>query len=111
MNQNHTANLSEKISAQVNGIVLVFNYYNNDTSQQTNQSWHTFFVPKNAIKIGSGYAYDFWMGQTNFGKVCGKALYLYDDHLTGVTQNTASGTANGITYANSYYVLRYVFGV
>lgn len=111
MNQNQTANLSEKISAQVNGIVLVFNYYNNDTSQQTNQSWHTFFVPKNAIEIGSGYVYDFWMGQTNFGKVCGKALYLYDDHLTGVTQNTASGTANGITYKNSYYVLRYVFGV
>lgn len=108
MDDKKTANLNARISEQPNGIALVFNYYNNGI---TNQSWHSFFIPKYAITIGEGYAWDFWMGETKFGKVCGKALLIYDDYIKGTESNTASGTANGITYDNNSYVLRYVIGV
>ena len=109
MNASHTANLSKKISTQKTGIVLVFNQYDNGT---TRNSWHAFFIPKYVImEVGSGMPWDFWMGQSNFSRVCGKGLYIYDDHITGADANVQSGTANGITYKNTDYVLRYVVGI
>lgn len=108
MTSNHTANLGEKISNQKNGVVLIFNYFNGAV---TTQSWHAFFIPKYAIEIGNGMPWDFWMGQSNFAKVCGKGLYIYDDHITGADVNAQAGTSNGITYDNDTYVLRYVVGV
>lgn len=108
MTSGHTANLNEKISAQPHGIVLIWNQYSNGL---TTSSWQRMFIPKYAITIGQGYAWDFWMGASNFGMVCGKALYIYDDHLVGADVNANTGTANGITYANNKYVLRYVIGV
>lgn len=111
MSQNQTANLSEPISEQPHGIVLVFNQYNNDSYELTNNSWHSFFVPKYSITIANGRYWDFWMGASNFGYISGKAISIYDDHLVGAAQNAQSGTANGITYANTSYVMRYVIGV
>ena len=108
MTSNHTANLGEKISNQKNGVVLIFNYFNEAV---TTQSWHAFFIPKYAIEIGNGMPWDFWMGQSNFSRVCGKGLYIYDDHITGADVNAQAGTSNGITYDNDTYVLRYVVGV
>lgn len=108
MTSNHTANLGEKISNQKNGVVLIFNYFNGAV---TTQSWHAFFIPKYAIEIGNGMPWDFWMGQSNFSRVCGKGLYIYDDHITGADVNAQAGTSNGITYDNDTYVLRYVVGV
>lgn len=108
MTSNHTANLGEKISNQKTGVVLIFNYFNGAV---TTQSWHAFFIPKYAIEIGNGMPWDFWMGQSNFSRVCGKGLYIYDDHITGADVNAQAGTSNGITYDNDTYVLRYVVGV
>ena len=46
-----------------------------------------------------------------FGVIASKYLYIHDDKITGSDSNNKSGTANGITYNNAGFVLRYVIGV
>ena len=40
-----------------------------------------------------------------------KSLYISDEEAVGVDTNATSGTANGIAWDNTNYVLRYVIGV
>ena len=46
-----------------------------------------------------------------FGAIATKYLYVNDAYITGHADNNATGTANGITYNNAGFVLRYVIGV
>jgi uncharacterized repeat protein (TIGR02543 family) len=108
MTAGHTANLTEAISAQPNGIVLVFSAY--ESADDTNYGWQCFFVPKQLVALStSGHTFELSRGKhTRKGT---KYLYIYDDHITGHADNNLTGTSNGITYANNKFVLRYVFGV
>ena len=47
----------------------------------------------------------------NFTFIASKYLYIYDDKIIGHMENDDSGTKNGITYDNSAFVLRTVYGV
>ena len=40
-----------------------------------------------------------------------KSLYISDEEAVGVDTNATSGTANGIAWNNTNYVLKYVIGV
>lgn len=111
MTAGHTATLSEKVSEQPNGIVLVFSRYEDGAVQ--NYGINSFFVPKALISEVNGYGNVFTMSSSaKFGIMCSKYLYIHDDKITGNADNNASGTsASGITYNNSAFVLRYVIGV
>ena len=70
MTENQTAELSEPVSKQPNGIVLVFSRYTNGAAQNTN--FKTFFVPKLFISSWSGYGSAFNMFDTVFDAACSK---------------------------------------
>ena len=107
MTSGHTAELSEPVSKQRSGIVLVFSLYQDGSAK--NQEMFEFFVPKYTIQAHSGSGRNF--------NLCGmfrngvKYLYLYDDKIVGNDKNNLTLTVGGITYDNSGYVLRYVIGV
>lgn len=108
MTEGHTANLTEAISAQRHGIVLVFSAY--ESASDTDYGWQCFFVPKQLVALStSGHTFN--LGRGKFTRTGTKYLYIYDTYITGHADNNLTGANNGITYANNKFVLRYVFGV
>lgn len=104
----HTIQLSEAVSAQRHGIVLVFSYYNG--VDDTNFNYQSFFVPKRLVALtGSGHT--FTMTRSKYSSVGSKYLYIRDKSIQGHADNESTGTANGVTYANNKFVLRWVIGV
>ena len=104
-----TATLSEKVSEQRHGIVLVFSEYKDSAVQE--YGWHHFFVSKVWVADHDGVGSNFLLSANNFGAICNKYLYITDQKITGNDNNKAYGTNNGITYDNRRYMLRYVLGV
>ena len=102
MRANQTINLSESISDQTNGVVLVFCAYHTEGGQ--NHSWSTHFIPKamitNSLYGGGGQC--FLMSGTYLDNFALKYLYIYDSTINGHANNEATGTgASGIAYANN----------
>lgn len=109
LTNDETVNLSEKISKQKNGIVLVWSAY---ASEVKDYWWEFNFIPKEFVghtKTGNGCCVPLF-GQ-NFNKIATKYFYLSDTYLKGHEANNGTGTSNGITYANDAFVLRYVLGI
>lgn len=112
MTQTHTATLSEPVSKQKNGIVLVFSGYNPDSGAAINNSFHSFFIPKMFVSTHAGARSCFQMSTADLAYYCVKQLTIADDRIVGVAGNNATGTGTSkITYANNRFVLRYVIGV
>lgn len=110
MQASHEIALSEPISAQATGIVLVFSRYSSSTAQ--NYNWNHFFVPKSFVALHDGTGSQFLLSSDgSFGTLASKYLYIGDTLIKGHANNTLTGTANGITFANNSFVLRYVIGV
>lgn len=109
MNGNQTVNLSENVSAQPTGICLVFSTYANGAAVDAN--FIEFFIPKTIVAQKPGGGHSFMMAKSLFDAIATKYLYINDGSIAGHADNTATGSANGITYANNAYVLRYVIGV
>ncbi len=110
MTSGHTATLTEKVSEQPSGIVLVFCYYNGPSD--TNWGWITRFVPKIMVELEPGGGHTFELTNGKFGSVGTKYLYINDDSIVGHADNNIAGTGGtGITYDNKKFVLRYVLGV
>ena len=110
MTADHRAPLSESVTEQLTGIVLVFSRYFDGAAQENNFSFH--FVPKAFVDKHRGYGCAFIMSTNTFGTVGTKYLYINNDYITGHANNNSTGTAaSGITYANNEFVLRYVIGV
>lgn len=105
------ANLSEPISKQRSGIVLVFSRYSSSTAQDYH--FQTFFVPKYQIAKHTGCGHTFMLTtDATFSLFAAKYLYINDASIAGNDNNEASGTGTcGITYTNNGFVLRYVIGV
>lgn len=109
MSNTQTVTLSEAVSKQANGIVLVFSGHENGSAKDA--SWNTFYVSKYEVSAISG-GRTFIMGiNAGFSKIGAKYLYLADTTITGQESNGSTGTNSGITFNNGYYVLRYVIGV
>ena len=109
MSADHTATLSEAISTQTNGIVLVFSAFSNNESK--NYDFNSFFVSKYVINMHNGNGHDFFMTSANLDRISNKYLVISDTQIKGVDTNTATVTNSGITINNKNYVLRYVIGV
>ena len=113
MNGSQTVTLSEAISAQPHGIVLVFSRCDASNGTPLEWGWTTHFVPKEILKINSEKSGQTFMMSDNaiFDSVCCKYLYIGDTAIGGNANNVATGTKNGITYANNAHMLRTVIGV
>lgn len=111
MTSGHTATLSESISSQANGIVLVFSRYSSSTAQ--NYNFNTIFIPKSQVANHSGAGHSFIMTTDGtFSVMASKYLYINDTSIVGNDNNDKTGTgASGIVYTNNGFVLRYVIGV
>lgn len=111
MTSGHTATLSEAVSAQANGIVLVFSRYSSNTVQ--NYHFQTFFIPKSQVSKHPGTGHCFMLtSDGTFSLMAAKYLYINDTSIAGHANNNATGTGtSGIKYTNNGYVLRYVVGV
>ena len=106
----HIANLSEKISEQVNGVVLVFSRIGDGVAQ--NDNFASFFVPKYIVAQHPGLGMNFFIAHSTFEYVGAKYLYFTDTQIKGHANNSLTGTgAAGITYENNRFILRYVIGV
>lgn len=110
MTGGHVISFSEPASKQPSGIVLVFSeYYDGEVK---NQSFASFFVPKQLIASHSGSGHCFRMCTSNLAYYATKYLYIRDDGITGHANNNLTGTGTcGISYTNNRFVLRYVIGV
>lgn len=109
-----TVTFSEKVSAQQNGIVLVFSRYITNAAVDYFYSCH--FVPKLLITAATNAgmtsaAVTLIMATNKFEAISGKYLRITDSGITGDDANSATGTSNGVTYNNDRFALRYVIGV
>lgn len=110
MNDKQSITLSEKVSNQPNGIVLVFSLYRDGLAE--NVSINSFFVSKQEVELLAGAPHTFLMAiNAGFSNIGAKYLYIDDNIIEGHEGNTMSGTNSGITFNNSMYVLRYVIGI
>ena len=103
--------LSEPVSTQANGLVLVWSRYNPSTSTAYDDNFHIQFVPKWFVANWPGKGETFVIADHNYSGLATKYVYVYDTYINGNANNTKTGTANGVTYANNRYVLRRVIGV
>lgn len=112
MSQEQTITLSQAVSKQPHGIVLVFcDYYGGELSRH----WNSIFVDKYTIAAHDNAGHSFILSGINnttpFSPMGMKYLYISDTVIRGSDANEHSSTANGITYDNYRFVLRYVIGV
>ena len=109
MRSDHTATLSEPVSEQNTGIVLVWSAYE---SGAKDYNFFYQFIPKSHVEQHNGKGINTGIIATEtFGTIGSKYVYVYDDRIVGNDYNDDSGTKNGITFNNAYWVLRYVLGV
>ena len=110
MTSGHTITLSEKVSAQPSGIVLVFSEYVDGTVKNT--TFTSCFVSKKLVSAHSGCGHCFQMITSNLAYFATKYLYISDAKIVGHDNNGLTGTGStGIKYTNNRFVLRYVIGV
>lgn len=111
MMEGHTATLSQSVSMQPHGIVLVFSAYLDGTYK--NYEWNYVFVPKHHVSAHGGTGVScILLGSSNFNFIGAKYLYVHDTKIVGNANNTFEGTtATGIKINNHRHVMRYVLGV
>lgn len=110
LKESQTATLSSAVSAQPNGIVLVWSYYDSPSGMTYDSNIHYFFVPKAHVQLGLNGGV--FMSSPNVdGWHMSKYVYIADTKITGYELNNDGVAADDISFDNNYYVLRYVIGV
>lgn len=108
MNASQSITLSEAISAQRNGIILVWSAYSGGA---IDNNWAHQYISKQIVSLKSGNPHLMTIATEGFGYVATKKVYISDTKITGMDSNqNANQTGSGVTYTNSYWVLRYVIG-
>ena len=110
MNGSQSIALTEKISEQTNGVVLIWSAYSNGSEQDFD--FAMFFIPKIFVSLFPGYGVDMSMSHSALANYGSKYCYIGDQKITGHNNNAINGTGStGIKYTNKYWVLRAVVGV
>lgn len=111
MSDTQTATLSEAISSQANGIVLVWSYYVDGANDNSN--FHSVFVPKYFVSAHNGKGLAMFLTNGSLSIVAGKYVYISDTSIKGYSGNNANAGAkdSGLTTTPKNFVLRYVIGV
>lgn len=112
-NETQDIRLSQRISRQPHGIVLVFSSYDPVNSIVNNWDWNFHFVPKafvDSSQIGWSHFSVFYMNE-NGAYATTKSFDVTDTKLKGRQFNDDVITNGLITLSNNLQVLRYVIGV
>ena len=109
-----TLTLSEAVSAQPNGIVLVWVYNDyNGTNSATDYGWVFQLVPKSHVAMhnGKGVVCEGYNPTGNIHFI--KYVYVSDTSIVGNVQNDVGSTDmnSGVVRNNQYASLKYVIGV
>lgn len=112
MNEGQTVPLDESpISAQANGIVLIWSEYSDGAA--VNANFNAFFIPKYFVTAQNdrGVAMSLWTATAN--TFASKYVYVEDTVIKGYVNNAIDPwtTGCGITTSPKKFVLRYVIGV
>ena len=106
LNANQRISLSDKVSNQLNGIVLSWSFY---SSGAKNYFWNHVFIPKGFVAAHDGNGTSMILAGDPIGY---KYVYITDQTIIGSSSNESSSvTASGITMISNKYALRYVWGV
>ena len=107
----HTINLSQKVSEQKSGIVLVWQGYSDGAVQTYDFNFE--FIPKWQVSVNSGRGVSCFLTNSTGVKIGTKYVYVHDDKIVGnnANGNGATNRASGITTTNNYWVLTHVIGV
>lgn len=108
MAETTTLTLSEKVSAQRNGIKLL--WASGDDKENADYDVQITDIDKNAVKLKSGKGYACPLIGGNFTSIGVKYVYITDKEIRGSARNLETGTKNGITYNNKRYYLFAVVG-
>lgn len=101
-----TCNLSETVSSQSHGIILVWSLYNPSTGSVVGADWVYTVVAKDHAKT-NGVDVPLMSGSYNGWKY----VYVHDDKITGYASNSSSSTTVGnVQRTNNRWVLRRVLG-
>lgn len=109
MSNTHTITLSEAITAQPNGIILIWSSYSN--SAPSDSSFWTTTIPKQFITSYAGYG--IYASSTQFYCTISKYLYISNTSITGYERNDDASyavSASGVTLGPASSVLRAVVG-
>lgn len=111
MTANHTINLSQKVSEQKNGIVLVWQAYVDGVVQT--YDFNFTFIPKWQVSVNPSRGVGCFLTNSSGAKIGTKYVYVHDDKIVGnnVNDDGATKRNSGITTTNNYWVLTHVLGV
>lgn len=111
MSGSNTINLSQKVSEQKNGIVLVWQAYSDNAPQPWDYNFT--FIPKWQVITNSSRGVMCFLATSHASYIGTKYVYLFDDKIKGYNDNSTGATKgnSGITTTNNHWVLTYVIGV
>lgn len=111
MSDTQTATLSEAISAQPHGIVLLWSYCVDGASDDSN--FRPYFIPKRFVASHPGKGVSMFMTNGTMNIAASKYVYISDTSIKGHANNNEGATTKscGITSTPTSFVLRYVIGV
>ena len=111
MSGGQTATLSQKVSEQKTGIVLVWQAYSDGAPQPW--EYNFTFIPKWQAITNSSRGVVCYLATSHAGYIGTKYVYLFDDKIKGHNDNSTGATKgnSGITTTNNHWVLTYVLGV
>lgn len=110
MTAEHSVTLSEKVSEQAHGIILVWWAFNPETQKLVGGPVAQQVIPKYLIS-DNARTFHQDMHYANFTYSGTKVVYITDSSISGNDGNTAVGTGgSGIKYNNNRFVLSYVIG-
>ena len=112
MHGGQVVHLSDKVSNQPTGIVIVWSYINDSTQKAENQHFVYQFVPKSHVENYDGCSVTLQVTTgTAFNFIAQKYVFVSDSTITGYAANAENGTRNGVTYNNRALSIRGVLGV
>ena len=113
MMDSQTCTLTEAVSSQANGIVLVWSWYDTSNSEPVNQNFHHQFIPKYPVSTHSGKGSTIFLTGATATTAAVKYFYVSDTTVTGYAGNNAEAftSDSGIVLNPKKFVLRYVIGV
>lgn len=105
------AKLSEAVTKQPHGIVLVWSYYNPDTGTAGNNAWNLHFVPKDQVARRSGQGVSCMMADYYFKWFASKYVYISDTKIVGHATNDQTRSSCDVNVYNNRFCLRQVIGL
>ena len=111
MSESQTCTLSEAITDQANGVILIWSEYTD--GEPANANFNCTFIPRRFVHSHPGKGVTCFCSSATYNVVAAKYVYISDTTITGYSNNNASAaTATcGVLTSPNKFVLRYVIGV